>query len=136
MAVEGRGHILFADDDAMVLRATASALSFSGFEVTAVEDGARVLSSLEQRAPDVLLLDINMPGNQNLDLVDGLSRTQPLIPIMILTGYPALDTAMRAVRLGVVDYLFKPYDMGHLIERLDLAVHRARKLRCDWIAAR
>lgn len=129
MTTEGRGHILFADDDAMVLRATASALALSGFEVTAVESGAGVLSTLETRAPDALLLDINMPGNQQLDLVDVLSRNKPHIPIVILTGHPALDTAVRAVRLGVVDYLFKPQEMSHLIERLDLAVQRARVLR-------
>ncbi len=128
-AAEGRGHILFADDDAMVLRATAAALSLSGFEVTPVEDGAHVLSALEARLPDAMLLDINMPGNQNLDLVDVLNQSKPHIPIVILTGHPALDTAVRAVRLGVVDYLFKPQDMSHLIERLDLAVHRARVLR-------
>lgn len=129
MSAEGRGHILFADDDAMVLRSTASALALSGFEVTAVESGAHVLATLEARVPDALLLDINMPGNQNLDLVDVLSRSEPHIPIVILTGHPAVDTAMRAVRLGVVDYLFKPQEMSHLIERLDLAVHRARVLR-------
>lgn len=129
MSVEARGHILFADDDALVLRSTASALVLSGFEVTAVESGAHVLSTLQACLPDALLLDINMPGNQDLDLVDVLSRQQPPIPIVLLTGHPAVDTAMRAVRLGVVDYLFKPQDMNHLIERLDLAVHRARVLR-------
>lgn len=129
MSAEGRGHILFADDDALVLRSTASALRLSGFEVTAVESGARVLDTLQASTPDALLLDINMPGNQDLDLVDVLSRGEPHIPILLLTGHPAVDTAMRAVRLGVVDYLFKPQDMSHLIERLDLAVHRARVLR-------
>jgi DNA-binding NarL/FixJ family response regulator len=58
-----------------------------------------------------------------------LSRKEPHIPIVLLTGHPAVDTAMRAVRLGVVDYLFKPQEMNHLMERLDLAVHRARVLR-------
>lgn len=129
MSAESRGHVLFADDDAMVLRATASALALSGFEVTAVESGAHVLATLQARVPDALLLDINMPGNQDLDLVDVLRRSDPHIPIVILTGHPALDTAVRAVRLGVVDYLFKPQEMSHLIERLDLAVHRARVLR-------
>lgn len=136
MSAESRGHILFADDDAMVLRATASALSVSGFEVTAVESGERVLGALQRRSPDALLLDINMPGNQQLDLVDLLSRREPQLPIVLLTGHPALDTAMRAVRLGVVDYLSKPQEMSHLIQRLDLAVHRARVLRAIGRAGR
>jgi DNA-binding NarL/FixJ family response regulator len=113
----------------MVLRATTSALSVSGFEVTSVENGPHVLATIGVRVPDALLLDINMPGNQNLDLVEALRCHHPAIPIVILTGYPALDTAVRAVRLGVVDYLFKPHKMEHLVERLDQAVHRARILR-------
>jgi DNA-binding NarL/FixJ family response regulator len=126
---ESRGHILFADDDVMVLRATTSALSVSGFEVTPVENGPHALATLALRLPDALLLDINMPGNQNLDLVEALRCHHPALPIVILTGHPALDTAVRAVRLGVVDYLFKPHKMEQLIERLDLAVHRTRVLR-------
>ena len=124
-----RGHILLADDDAMVLNSMASALTRSGFEVTAVESGADVLAALREREPDALLLDINMPGNQDLELADIVSRGERQIPIVLLTGHPAMDTAMRAVRLGVVDYLFKPQELSHLIERLDLAVQRSRMLR-------
>jgi DNA-binding NarL/FixJ family response regulator len=126
---EHRGHILFADDDAMVLRATESVLTLSGFQVTVADSGAQTLVAMETQSPDALLLDINMPGNHNLELVQVLSKDRPLVPIVILTGYPTLDTAVGAVRLGVVDYITKPHKIEELLERLDLAVHRARVLR-------
>jgi DNA-binding NarL/FixJ family response regulator len=129
MPAEGRGHILLADDDPLVLQATESALVLSGFEVTAVENGPQALAALEIQMPDALLLDLNMPGNQDLELVAQVSKGRPLVPVVILTGYPTLDTAVGAVRLGAVDYITKPHKMEHLLERLDLAVHRARVLR-------
>jgi DNA-binding NarL/FixJ family response regulator len=129
MPADSRGHILVADDDTHVLKATEAALSLSGFEVTAVENGPQALVAMEAQTPDALLLDINMPGNQDLELVAQVSKSRPLIPILILTGYPTLDTAMRAVRLGALDYITKPHKMDQLLERLDVAVHRARVLR-------
>lgn len=129
MSAETRGHILLADDDTLVLKATEAALALSGFEVTAVENGAQALAAMELQTPDALLLDINMPGNQNLELVALVAKSRPLVPILLLTGYPTLDTAVGAVRLGAVDYITKPHDMDQLLERLDQAVHRARVLR-------
>ena len=129
MLSKGRGRILFADDDVRVLGPTATALSLHGFAVTAVESGVAALAALELELPDALLLDINMPGNHGLELVQALSERGGLIPVVLLTGYPTLDTAVEAVRLGVVDYITKPYKMSELLERLDLAVHRARVLR-------
>lgn len=129
MSIESRGHILLADDDALVLKATEAALALSGFEVTAVENGLQALAVIEAQTPDALLLDINMPGNQNLELVALVAKNKPLVPILLLTGYPTLDTAVGAVRLGAVDYITKPHKMDQLLERLDMAVQRARVLR-------
>lgn len=129
MPAESRGHILLADDDTLVLKATEAALSLSGFAVTAVENGLQALAAMETQTPDALLLDINMPGNQNLELVALVAKNKPLIPILLLTGYPTLDTAVGAVRLGAVDYITKPHKMDQLLERLDMAVQRARVLR-------
>lgn len=126
---ESRGRILFADDDPMVLRSTTSALLAAGFDVDTVTTGAQALAALDAEATEALLLDIEMPGNQNLELLHALSREKPLLPIVLLTGHPSLDTAVRAVRFGVVDYIAKPPRMDDLIERLDLAVHRGRVLR-------
>src|SRR5215471_11065834 len=95
---EPRGRIVFADDDPMVLHATTSALTTAGFEVTTVSSAAQALPALEGQFVDALLIDIDMPGNQNLELLHALSKDKPLIPVVILTGRPTLDTAVRAVR--------------------------------------
>jgi DNA-binding NarL/FixJ family response regulator len=124
-----RGTVLFADDDPMVLEATSAALSIAGFDVTPVQTAQEALAALASEAPDVLLSDIDMPGNQNLELVDALSKEASFVSCVILTGYPTLATAVGAVRLGVVDYITKPPDIDELVRRLDAAVHRGRVLR-------
>lgn len=124
-----RGRVLFADDDSMVLESTSAALSLAGFEVTAVATAQAAFEALERETPDVLLVDIDMPGNQNLEFLRTLEKGKPFLSYVILTGRPSVDTAVGAVRLGVVDYMMKPPDIDELVACLDAAVHRGRVLR-------
>jgi DNA-binding NarL/FixJ family response regulator len=124
-----RGRVLFVDDDDTILRVVSSGLSSSGFEVTAAQTASQALAVIESRTPEALLVDINIPGNESLELVHLLSREQPLLQVVIFTGYPTLDTAVEAVRLGVVDYITKPHRIAALGDTLDIAVRRARVLR-------
>jgi DNA-binding NarL/FixJ family response regulator len=124
-----RGRVLFVDDDETVLRAVSSGLSSSGFDVTAAQTASQALAVIESETPEALLVDINIPGNEGLELVHLLSREQPLVQVVIFTGYPSLDTAVEAVRLGVVDYITKPHKIAELGDTLDIAVRRARALR-------
>lgn len=126
---ESRGRILLADEDVTVRESTALALTAAGFQVVTVSTAAQALAELDAQPTEALLIDIELPGNRDLELLLSLSKEKPLIPVVILTGRPSLDTAVRAVRLGVVDYLAKPPRMPELLERLDLAVQRARVLQ-------
>jgi DNA-binding NarL/FixJ family response regulator len=125
----GRGRVVFADDDQMVLEATSAALSLAGFEVTAVSNASEALEVMAVEAPDVLLIDIDMPGNQNLELLQAMADRTSFVSCVILTGYPTLATAVGAVRMGAVDYMTKPPVIEELLRRLDAAVHRVRVLR-------
>lgn len=132
--VEGRGHILFADDDELVLRSTSAVLSLHGFRVTEAITTREALESIHRQPPDTLLIDIEMPGNRELELLHTLEARNVHLPVVILTGRPSLATAVSAVRLGVVDYISKPPDIPELLERLDIAVHRGRVLRSIQVA--
>jgi len=131
---EGRGRILFADDDQMVLRSTSAALSLAGFHVTEAITAREALEKIHQRLPEALLIDIEMPGNEDLELLRTLDAEKVHLPVVILTGRPTLATAVSAVRLGVVDYISKPPDIPDLLARLDIAVHRGRVLRSIEVA--
>jgi len=131
---QSRGRVLFADDDVMVLESISRALMLVGFEMTRVTTADEALSALDAQAPDALLLDIEMPGNTGLEFLRMLSVERPLLPVVIFTGRPSLDTAIQAVRLGVVDYITKPPQLDELSQRLDLAIHRGRVLGSIQVA--
>jgi DNA-binding NarL/FixJ family response regulator len=130
----GRGRILFADDDAMVLRSTSAALSLAGFEVRGAATASEALSIIQEQTPEALLIDIDMPGNRDLELLRMLDSERIFVPAVILTGAPSLQTAVSAVRLGVVDYISKPPEMDELFARLDMAVHHGRVVRSIEVA--
>jgi DNA-binding NarL/FixJ family response regulator len=129
MRRQGRGRVIFADDDLMLLDGMASALRAMGFSVVAVGTTDAAVEALESGLADVLLTDIDMPGNQGLELLQRVSMAHPGLPIVILTGLPTLHTAVSSMRLGVADYLTKPIELEQLVQRLDVAVRRAHILQ-------
>ncbi len=124
-----RGRVLFADDDEGVLAPTSEALESLGFTVlgACTSDEARDL--LQRQTPDVILLDINMPGNEQLEFVQDLSQRPLAIPVVLMTGYPSFETAIGAMRLGVVDYVTKPPRIRDLADRLSRAISKGRSLQ-------
>lgn len=124
-----RGRVLFADDDPHVLRATGGVLEAAGFEVTRVTSGAAAHELLLSEEFDALLLDLQMPGNRDLELLRAATADRPFVPGVVLTGHPCLASAIGSMRLGIVDYLIKPASLNELFERLDSAIHRGRVLR-------
>lgn len=131
MSIEkpSRGRVLLADDDAAVLRPTTLALRKAGFEVDAVATGIEAAKALSSSTYDALVADINMPGNERLELVQLRREGHALVPVILMTGYPSLETAVGALRHGVIDYITKPIDPEELFLRVDAAVARGRALR-------
>lgn len=130
--VEGagrRGRVLFADDEPHVLLPTTGVLRAEGFDVHAVSSGDEARLAMETNEFDAMLLDIEMPGNHDLQLLKAVVEHSPFTPVVLLTGHPNVETAVGSVRLGVVDYLTKPSTPEILMERLDSAVHRGRVLQ-------
>lgn len=123
-----QGKILFAEDDAIVRRATALALVRAGFMVTQAGDSAEVRALFEAQPFDLLLADINMPGNDGLELAEWVAR-EKLVPVVLLTGYPSIETTIKALRAGVADYIVKPCDPDELVARIETALERGRAIQ-------
>jgi DNA-binding NarL/FixJ family response regulator len=122
--------ILLADDEDTFLLSTAEVLRQEGFVVETARNGTEVLDALRAQEPfDLLLVDINMPGNVNLELLQEVKKSFPLLPIVIVTGFPSVATAVTALRLAVVDYLTKPFEMVQLFETVRRAIARGRSAR-------
>jgi CheY-like chemotaxis protein len=135
------GKILLADDDEIFLQATAHQLERAGFTCTLCRGGGQVLSALRAGHYDLLISDINMPGNANLELVRQLQEISPSMPVILVTGYPTLDTAVVSVNLTVSAYLLKPVNYEDLVRligeilprsRMAYSLSESRKHLDDW----
>lgn len=108
--------LLLVDDEAVIRITLSAILSKHGFEVSAAATVAEALQKITSQQFEVLLSDLNIgnPGD-GLTVVSAMRRTQPDAVTMILTGYPAFETALEAIRQQVDDYVLKPADVPALI---------------------
>jgi CheY-like chemotaxis protein len=122
------GTILIADDESSFLRSTAELLRNEGYECDAARDADEGIQMLQQRQYDVLIADIKMPGNHNLRIIRETQTYVYGIPVILVTGYPSIESAVDAVGLPVVAYLTKPVDYETLLTHVRAAM-RSRPLR-------
>jgi DNA-binding response OmpR family regulator len=122
--------ILIADDEPTFLESTAELLRNEGYECTAVRDALQATEALGSAAYDAVIADINMAGNCELELVTELTRSARGVPVILVTGYPSVQTAVAAIQLPVLAYLTKPFDFDDLLHEVQLAVqdHRVHLL--------
>lgn len=114
--------ILIVDDEKRIRRGVRRQLERAGHTVHDAAGVAEGLSLLRRERIDLVITDLEMPDLGGLDLLRELPKYQPLVPAIVLTGRPALTTAVQAMRLAAIDYLTKP--APDLIERVDEALRR------------
>ncbi len=117
--------ILVVDDDARVLESIARGLRLSGFEVETATDGASALQRITASAPQAMLLDLNMPLLDGVQVVTALRSFGNDIPICVLSARSEVTDRIGALEAGADDYLTKPFDLGELIARLRAMLRRA-----------
>jgi two-component system response regulator HydG len=126
MTEANSARILIADDEPLFLRTTAELLRKEGFHCTTAPNGSAALEALSQERFDLVLSDLNMPGNMKLELLRTGRTNWPDIPLIVVTGAPSLPTAIESVRLGITDYLLKPVKFEDLLSSIRRALsHRA-----------
>jgi putative two-component system response regulator len=128
MTTDALGHILLVDDDSYVLDSVSAFLREYGFEVTAVSRGRDALGYLVQKHADIVLTDINMPEMDGLGLLEQIRRINRETPVVLMTAYADLDTAVQAIQKGAHDFIIKPYKPQYLIHTLEKGI-QYRKLR-------
>ncbi len=124
-----RSRVLLADGDPEFQSTLASALQQFGFDCDCVVSAAGAKEQLLHAQFDALIAEIQIPGNENLELVEHLSRLSHRLPVIILTAHPTIETAARAVRFSVVAYLTKPANLNDLGAVLNRAVDSQRQNR-------
>ena len=119
--------ILIVDDEELVRRSYARLLSGAHCNTEAALNGEDALHAMARERFDVILLDLRMPGPDGMTVLKSIKEKWPESEVVVITGYPTIETAKEAVRLGAYDYLAKPVDPDKVI----LAAHGAA-LRKRW----
>lgn len=126
---EDKARILIADDEESFLKITASFLRKHGFACDCVRSADEAENLLSETAYDLLITDIQMPGNTNLEFLRKGAFRSTFLPVIVVTGYPTLDTAVQSLRLAVVDYLEKPLKLTEFLDSVKSAIERAKAVR-------
>jgi DNA-binding NtrC family response regulator len=103
-----KANILIVDDEEVVRLSHLRSLEGSDCNTRAAEDGRQAIQVMEQDPADVILLDLRMPGLDGMDVLKTIKQRWPESEVVVITGYPCIDTAKQAVRLGAFNYLTKP----------------------------
>ena len=120
-----RGRLLIADDEPELLRATARVLKHCGYLVDMVENGEQAIEAIQAHSYDAILSDISMPGIDGIELLRKIHENDEDVPVILITGAPAVETAVMALEHGAYKYLLKPVTN----ERLEEVVNKAVQLR-------
>lgn len=107
--------ILVVDDDQDFRWAMGNVLQAAGYRVIQAQDGKEAMSLLEKDIPDLVLLDYRMPGQNGLHVARDMKHRVPALPILIITAYAEVASAVEAMKMGVYDYVTKPVDNNDLV---------------------
>lgn len=125
----GLGSVLLVDDEETFRESTFRLLRRQGFDCHCACDGGQAMQALQSRRFDVMVADIRMPDNPDLRIVRAALEQDSPTPVILVTGYPSMDTAIRSIELSVAAYLTKPLDFDDLLGHIRTVVRRSRNRR-------
>ncbi len=124
--------VLIVDDEEVVRRCHLRVLAGDHCDATAVPGGCQALQAMRAEPYDIVLLDLRMPGMDGMTLLRQIRQDWPECEVIVITGYPSLETAKEAIRLGAHDYLSKPLEPATVIRAAASAIeHKQWALRRD-----
>ena len=130
--MNAKANILIVDDEEVVRLSHLRSLEGSDCQTRAAEDGRQAIQVMEQDPADVILLDLRMPGLDGMDVLKTIKQRWPESEVVVITGYPCIDTAKQAVRLGAFNYLTKPLGPDEVMKAANDAMTQKRwALRSD-----
>ncbi|MEZ9704020.1 nitrogen regulation protein NR(I) [Vibrio breoganii] len=117
-----KGYVWVVDDDSSIRWVLEKTLSNANIKCETFADAESVLLALEREVPDVIISDIRMPGMDGLDLLKQIQKTEPELPVIIMTAHSDLDAAVKAYQEGAFEYLPKPFDIDEALALADRAI--------------
>jgi two-component system, OmpR family, response regulator MprA len=123
-SVAPTSYVAIVDDDAAIRAALGRALRMENYEVDLFEDGLSALRAVQLRAPDALVLDLQLPDIDGLEVCRRIRRAGDTTPILMLTARDAVNDRVEGLDVGADDYLVKPFDLAELLARLRALLRR------------
>jgi two-component system response regulator MprA len=117
-------YVAIVDDDAAIRSALGRALRMEDYDVEMFEDGASALRAVQLRAPDAIVLDLQLPDIDGLEVCRRIRRAGDATPILMLTARDAVNDRVEGLDVGADDYLVKPFDLAELLARLRALLRR------------
>jgi len=126
--------ILVVDDDPIVRSLVVEALRRAGdYIATEASDGYEALDTLQSNLYDLVISDIHMPGMNGMDLLNRIREFNPVIPVIMITGFPTVDLSVSAMKTGAVDFLSKPFHIDELLYKVNIYLREKSLLTADGL---
>jgi DNA-binding NtrC family response regulator len=126
MAAEEPNKILVVDDSPQISKALSDLLSAGGYSVRTAPSAERALQILESATFDLIITDLKMTGMTGIDLAKQVLQKTPGMPVVILTGFGDMDSVINALRLGVADYLKKPFAIDEVMSVVEREIAKSK----------
>ncbi len=116
--------VLIVDDELDFLETIVKRIRARNVEVSGVESGYLALEALDSSEPDVIILDVRMPGLDGIETLREIKKRKPLTEVIMLTGHASVESGIQGMQLGAFDYLMKPIALDELLEKVRQAYER------------
>ncbi len=123
--------VLVVDDEPEILSTLKDILEDEGYRFVGYLKGEDALEAIDRVLPDLVVLDIWLPGIDGIQVLDQIKRKHPHLPVLIISGHGTIETAVKAVKLGAYDFIEKPIDLDKFLLKVERALEESR-LRLEY----
>jgi len=121
--------ILIVDDDHQLRQSFERLLAAEGYVVRTASSGESGIEAVREALPDVVVMDVRMPGISGLEAYAAMREIEPRLPVIIMTAYGTTEIAIEATKMGAYDYILKPFDIPEILKLIDKAITAGRSMR-------
>jgi DNA-binding NtrC family response regulator len=121
--------VLVVDDKEMLRDSVGATLARAGMQVSTADGGEAAIAAIARQRPDCVVTDLKMPGMDGIALIDAVRKLDDELPVILMTAFGTVETAVKAMKLGAFDYVTKPFEGDELIISVKRAVEHGRLLR-------
>jgi ActR/RegA family two-component response regulator len=122
-----RPHVLLVEDEATVARGLKMVMDEGGYDVDLADTGLIALNKFRAKKFDLMVADLRLPDIDGMEVIEHVRASRPETKVVIITGYPSVATAVKAVKIGVSDYLRKPFTDDEFIMAVETAIKDQQK---------